>query len=68
MAISDNALDSYIAEREAYEQNRTFEIQNGDVELPGFDETPTRRGRITGRYKLSRATPKNIARNRSGSI
>lgn len=41
-AIGDNALDSYIAEREAYEQNRTYEVRNGDTELPGFDETPLR--------------------------
>lgn len=28
-AISENALDRYVAEREAYEQNRNYKIKNG---------------------------------------
>ncbi len=35
-SISDNALDPYVAEREAYEQNRTYAINNGVQDTPDF--------------------------------
>lgn len=35
-AISEISLDPYIAEREAYEQHRQFEVMNGDVIMPMF--------------------------------
>lgn len=37
-SIGENALDPYIAVREAYRQNRNYEIQNGEVLFPIFDE------------------------------
>lgn len=37
-AIGNNALDPYVAEREAYEQNREYEVKNGNIALPGFDD------------------------------
>lgn len=40
-AISAMSLDPYIAEREAYEQNRQFEVMNGNVMPPSFaDDDP----------------------------
>ncbi|MDA0652577.1 MAG: VacJ family lipoprotein [Proteobacteria bacterium] len=39
-AIGDNAVDPYVAERDAYEQNRQFVINNGArVEIPMIAET-----------------------------
>lgn len=40
--IGNNAVDSYIAEREAYEQNREYEIHNGVMILPDFDAPDSR--------------------------
>jgi phospholipid-binding lipoprotein MlaA len=36
-AIDNNALDPYIAEREAYEQHRNYEISNGIVVIPDLE-------------------------------
>ena len=38
-SIGNNALDPYVAEREAYEQNREYKVKNGNIVLPDFDET-----------------------------
>ena len=37
-SIGEGAVDPYVAEREAYEQNRAYEIRNGDVPLPNIDD------------------------------
>jgi phospholipid-binding lipoprotein MlaA len=37
-AIGDNALDRYVAEREAYEQNRDYKIKNGEAEGLIFED------------------------------
>ncbi|MCP5366936.1 MAG: VacJ family lipoprotein [Hyphomicrobiales bacterium] len=34
-ALSRNALDPYVAEREAYEQHRRYQIENGEVKQDG---------------------------------
>lgn len=36
-SVSEGAVDPYVAEREAYEQNRTYEVQNGNIAPPEFD-------------------------------
>lgn len=40
--IGNNSIDPYIAEREAYEQNRQYEISNGIMILPDFEDTAGR--------------------------
>ena len=40
--IGNNSLDRYVAEREAYEQNRNYEISNGLMLLPDFEDTANR--------------------------
>ena len=37
-SIGEGAVDPYVAEREAYEQNRAYEIRNGDIPLPNIDD------------------------------
>jgi phospholipid-binding lipoprotein MlaA len=37
-AVGANSVDRYIAEREAYEQNRAYKIKNGEAVSPAFDE------------------------------
>jgi phospholipid-binding lipoprotein MlaA len=37
-SVGANAIDRYVAEREAYEQNREYKVQNGDVAGPVFEE------------------------------
>ena len=37
-SIGANAIDRYVAEREAYEQNREYKVQNGDIAGPVFEE------------------------------
>lgn len=37
-AIGENALDRYVAEREAYEQNRAYKIKNGEPEGLIFED------------------------------
>jgi len=36
-SISEGAVDPYVAEREAYEQNRAYEVRNGNISAPNFD-------------------------------
>lgn len=36
-SIGEGAVDPYVAEREAYEQNRAYEVQNGNIAAPEFD-------------------------------
>lgn len=38
-AIGENSIDAYVTEREAYEQNRAYEVNNGIVAGPVFEET-----------------------------
>jgi phospholipid-binding lipoprotein MlaA len=40
--IGNNALDPYVAEREAYEQHRQYEISNGIIILPETDTAQSR--------------------------
>ncbi len=35
-AIGEGSIDPYVAEREAYEQNRNYEVRNGDIPGPVF--------------------------------
>ena len=37
-SIGKNAVDPYIEEREAYEQNRAYEVRNGNIAVPNFDD------------------------------
>jgi ABC-type transporter lipoprotein component MlaA len=41
-SISEGALDPYIAEREAYEQNRRYEVKNGEAPIIDLDDKPSR--------------------------
>jgi phospholipid-binding lipoprotein MlaA len=34
--IGKDAIDPYVAEREAYEQNRAYEVRNGNIESPNL--------------------------------
>ena len=36
-SISKSAVDPYVAEREAYEQNRAYEVRNGNIPAANFD-------------------------------
>ncbi len=33
-SIGEGAVDPYVAEREAYEQNREYEVRNGNIPAP----------------------------------
>lgn len=37
-SIGEGAIDRYVAEREAYEQNRAYEIRNGDIPLADIED------------------------------
>ena len=36
-SIGEGAVDPYVAEREAYEQNRAYEVRNGNIPAPNLD-------------------------------
>ncbi len=36
-SIGEGAVDPYVAEREAYEQNREYEVRNGNIPAPNLD-------------------------------
>lgn len=37
-SVSEGAVDAYVAEREAYEQNRTYEVRNGEIAGPNLED------------------------------
>lgn len=42
-SVGATAIDRYVAEREAYEQNREYKVQNGEIAGPLFDEDPPKK-------------------------
>lgn len=48
-AISEGAIDPYIAEREAYEQNREYAVRNGAIASPDFGDLTTAEKPAEGR-------------------